>query len=191
MPNLFIIGGCNGAGKTTAYPDIIEQRYNCKNFVNADIIAKQMSDSDPDSMAISAGKEFFSRIDNLVNEKVDFAFETTLSSRTLVNIIKKCRDLGYKIHLVFFWLNSYKTAINRVNSRVKEGGHSIPADVIERRYYRGIKNLIEIYIPICDNWMVLDHTLLKSELVCEGKADVEIIIYSQEKWQKINYISNV
>ncbi|CAN5583212.1 zeta toxin family protein [soil metagenome] len=190
MPNLFIIAGCNGAGKTTAYPNIIEERYNCKNFVNADIIAKEMSDSDPGSKAISAGKEFFAIIGNLIGQKADFAFETTLASRSLINIIKKCKEQGYKSHLVFFWLNNYETASTRVKSRVKEGGHNIPDDVIQRRYYRGINNLIEIYIPICDYWIVLDNSELISELICEGETGSIGTIYSDVKWQKIKLMSH-
>ena len=190
MPNLFIIAGCNGVGKTTAYPKVIEKRFGVQNFVNADIIAKEMSDADPDSMAISAGKEFYKRIEQLITHKVDFSFETTLASRTLVNIIARCKKEGYYVNLFFFWLEDYKMALDRVKSRVKEGGHNIPEDVIQRRHHRGIKNLIEIYIPICDYWMILDHTHLKSEFICEGETDQKITIYSEEKWLKIKLKAN-
>jgi predicted ABC-type ATPase len=131
MPNLFVIGGCNGAGKTTAYPEIIEKKFNCRNFVNADIIQKEFEDAGLNSGPVSAGKEFYRRIAELTEEEVDFAFETTLASKTLTSIIEKCRNKHYQIYLVFFWLNSFELAIERVKKRVKEGGHNIPEEDIK------------------------------------------------------------
>ncbi|MBX7046367.1 MAG: zeta toxin family protein [Ignavibacteria bacterium] len=186
MPNLFIIGGCNGAGKTTAYPDIIEKKFNCKNFVNADEIQKDFLESNPHSGPITAGKEFYKRIDLLASAKTDFAFETTLASKTLTGIINKCKSENYTIYLIFFWLDSFELAIERVKKRVSDGGHNIPENDIKRRYARGLNNLIEIYIPICDYWIVVDNTYFNSEYVAESLSKNNIIIHSIEKWGIIN-----
>ena len=80
MPNLYIISGCNGAGKTTASYSVLPDMLDCKEFVNADEIAKGLSPFQPDKVAIEAGRIMLNRINELMKQKVDFAFETTLSS---------------------------------------------------------------------------------------------------------------
>jgi len=140
MPNLYIIAGCNGAGKTTASYTILPEILDCREFVNADNIAAGLSPFNPESVAIEAGRIMLKRIDELLNEGADFALETTLSTRSYVPFIKKAKQAGYEVTLLYFWLDSPQTAYNRVAKRVSEGGHDIPIDVIKRRYFRGIKN---------------------------------------------------
>jgi predicted ABC-type ATPase len=147
MPNLYIIAGCNGAGKTTASFTILPEMLNCKEFVNADSIAAGLSPFNPESVAIEAGRLMLSRIHELMEAEVDFAFETTLATRSYVSLVKKAQKAGYKVTLLFIWLDSPSTGIRRVAARVVKGGHNIPSDIIERRYYRGIYNLIDLYTP--------------------------------------------
>ncbi len=135
MPNLYIIAGCNGAGKTTASYTVLPEMLNCKEFVNADSIAAGLSPFNTESVAFEAGRIMLQRINTLLNDGVDFAFETTLATRSYVSLIKEAEALGYKISLLYFWLESPNMAKQRVAERVKEGGHSIPAEIIERRYY--------------------------------------------------------
>ena len=141
VPNIFIIAGCNGAGKTTASFTILPEMLNCKEFVNADEIAKGLSPFQPESVSFQAGRIMLERIDELFETGVDFAFETTLTTLSYVNTISLAKSKGYTINLLFFWLNDVYLAIERVKARVNEGGHNIPEETIRRRYFRGIVNL--------------------------------------------------
>ncbi|MEZ2446368.1 zeta toxin family protein [Chitinophaga sp. RCC_12] len=158
MPNLYIIAGCNGAGKTTASFTLLPEVLDCKEFVNADIIAADMCPFNPESVALPAGRQMLHRIRELVLAKTDFAFETTLATRSCVSLIEKAKETGYTVTLLFFWLNSPEMAEKRVQKRVKEGGHHIPPEIIRRRYHRGLSNLMNLYIPVCDNWLMIDNT---------------------------------
>lgn len=132
MHNLYIISGCNGAGKTTASFTVLPEMLNCREFVNADEIARGISPFKPESVAIQAGKIMLSRIEELLLQRVDFAIETTLTTKSYLNTIKKAKALGYQVTLLFFWLNDVELAIERVKMRVLEGGHNIPEEVIKR-----------------------------------------------------------
>ena len=136
--NLYIIAGCNGAGKTTASFTILPEIINCKEYVNADEIAKGISPFQPEKVAIEAGRIMLSRIKLLLDENENFAFETTLSSKIYKNKIVEAKQKGFTVTLLFFWLRNVQLAKERVKSRVSEGGHNIPDDVIERRYINGI-----------------------------------------------------
>lgn len=125
------------------------------------------------------------RINELLEEKVDFALETTLSTRSYVPFIKKAQSTGYEVTLLFFWLSSPQMAIDRVAKRVSKGGHNIPKDVIERRYYRGIKNLLDLYIPICDHWFVIDTMDLSPEVIAERTNTLGKEIFNNDIWETI------
>jgi predicted ABC-type ATPase len=137
MPNLYIIAGCNGAGKTTASYTVLPEMLECDEFINADEIAKGLSPFNPEKAAIESGRIMLDKISKLISQKVDFAFETTLATRSYINTIQKAKSFGYDITLVFFWLDSVELAIERVKIRVEEGGHNIPVNVIKRRYLAG------------------------------------------------------
>ena len=156
MPKLYIIAGCNGAGKTTASYTVLPEMLGCKEFVNADEIAKGLSPFNPESVAIEAGRLMLQRMDDLLSEGSDFAFETTLSTRSYVKFIERAQAKGYFVTLLYFWLPTPEQAIERVATRVREGGHNIPSDVIRRRYANGIKNLTALYIPLCNYWAIYD-----------------------------------
>jgi len=185
MPNLYIIAGCNGAGKTTAsftiFPDIL----NCRQFVNADNIAYGLSPFDVESVAVEAGKIMLQRINELLALGEDFAIETTLTTRSYVSLIQKAKGLGYKVSLIYIWLSSPQLAIERVAERVKNGGHNIPTDVIERRYFRGVKNLFELFIPVCDYWTIADNTY-GNLIQVASKNENENVVEDVELWSVIN-----
>jgi predicted ABC-type ATPase len=176
MPNLYIIAGCNGAGKTTASFTVLPEMLDCDEFINADEIARGLSPLNPDKAAIEAGRLMLGKIDKLILGKKDFAFETTLSTKSYANTIQKAKQQGYNITLVFFWLDSIDLAIERVKTRVFEGGHNIPEPVIIRRYFSGLSNLYKLYIPICDYWMIFNNSVSSSLLIAEGYQDNEIDI---------------
>jgi predicted ABC-type ATPase len=190
MPNLYIIAGCNGAGKTTASYKVLPEILNCQEFVNADNIAAGLSPFNPESVALEAGRIMLKRVQELMTEKADFAFETTLSTRSYVSLVKKAQAIGYKVTLLYFWLDSPQMAFNRVAKRVSEGGHNIPLDVIERRYYRGIKNLISLYIPICDKWLVMNNIGTPSVIVAQGSIELGEVIINNDIWKTILTQSN-
>jgi predicted ABC-type ATPase len=185
MPNLYIIAGCNGAGKTTASFTVLPEMLDCEEFINADEIARGLSPLNPDKAAIEAGRLMLSKIDKLISNHQDFAFETTLSTKSYVNTIRKARESGYQVTLVFFYLDSEDLAIERVKARVLEGGHDIPKPVIIRRYFAGLRNLFKLYTPICDYWMLFDNSRLHSELIAEGYLDNEVDIKNIRTFETI------
>lgn len=185
MPNLYIIAGCNGAGKTTASFTVLPEMLDCDEFINADEIARGLSPLNPDKAAIEAGRLMLSKIDKLISNHKDFAFETTLSTKSYANTIKKARKSNYQVTLVFFYLDSEDLAIERVKARVLEGGHNIPKPVIIRRYFAGLRNLFKLYTPICDYWMLFDNSRLHSELIAEGYFDNEVEIKNIRTFETI------
>ncbi len=173
-PNLYIIAGCNGAGKTTASMTILPEVLECEEFVNADEIAKGLSPFHPEEMAIEAGKLMLKRIDTLMEERKTFAIETTLSTRSYKSMVERAQSLEYEVTLLFFWLPSPEMAEMRVAARVSSGGHNIPRDVIHRRYWNGLQNLFEIYAGIVDNWSMYDNSIDQKPIVLEGETIDEI-----------------
>ena len=131
MPTLYIIAGCNGAGKTTASYTVLPAILNCKEFVNADSIALGISPFQPEKVVFEAGRLMLQRIHQLIDDDITFAFETTLSARSYIDTIKKCRAKGYHITLLYFWLNSPDLAIERIKIRVSRGGHNIPGNIVK------------------------------------------------------------
>ncbi len=185
VPNLYIISGCNGAGKTTASFTILPEMLDCKEFVNADEIAKGLSPFQPESVSFQAGRIMLERIDELTKSGVDFAFETTLTTLSYLNTIKLAKEKGYSVTLLFFWLNDVNLAIERVKTRVSEGGHNIPEEVIRRRYFRGIYNLNNKFIELCDFWIVIDNSSRPFNFVAEGQGSFEIKVHNDVVWQQI------
>jgi predicted ABC-type ATPase len=180
---LYIISRCNGAGKTTASFTILPDILDCKEFVNADEIAKGLSPFQPEKASFEAGRIMLHRINELIGENVNFAFETTLSTKSYKNKIKEAQEKGYLVTLLFFWLQNVELAKKRVKIRVSEGGHNIESDVIHRRYYRGIKNLFDIYIPIVDGTLIFDNSEGKHELIAEKHIDGVLHIVNENKFK--------
>jgi predicted ABC-type ATPase len=176
---LYIIAGCNGAGKTTASFTILPEIWECYEFVNADEIARGLSPLKPESVAVQAGRIMLQRIDELVGLGKTFSIETTLATRSYLNLIRRARHAGYTINLLFFWLNSPEAAIQRVAKRVSEGGHNIPSDVIRRRYHLGIKNFFELYKDEVDTWTLVDNNSSPRQLIATDEEILDINRYKQ------------
>lgn len=185
MPDLYMLAGCNGAGKTTASKTVLPEIWNCSEFVNADSIAAELCPDNPESVAFEAGRMMMQRINYLIGEKADFSIETTLSTRSYVSLIKEARSKGYRITMLFFWLKSPEMAIKRVAARVKQGGHNIPVDVIKRRYGRGLQNLVGLYREICKNWKVVSNMSKVPEIIAEGHFLENEKIRNEELWNII------
>ncbi len=181
MKRLYIIAGPNGAGKTTASYTILPDIFDCNEFVNADEIAKGISPFNPEKVGVKAGRIMLQRINELLENKESFAFETTLSTKSYVGLIKKARQLNYEVILLFLALDSQELALKRVKTRVKEGGHNIPEEVIRRRFEKGLHNLFNLYIPIVDKWLLIDNSGENFEFIGEG-TNVETIVKNEKIW---------
>lgn len=184
---LFIIAGCNGAGKTTACFRMLPELLDCKEFVNADEIARGLSPFQPETVALEAGRIMLSRIHELIGRGEDFAFETTLATKSYLSFIRKAKQAGYFVSLVFFWLESPELAIERVKKRVTEGGHHIPEGVVRRRYQRGIENLFNLFFNEVDYLLIFDNTGPNPELIAEKERQLNILNIS--KFDKIKALS--
>lgn len=180
--NLYIIAGCNGAGKTTASFTILPEIIDCREFVNADEIAKGLSPFQPDKVAFESGRIMLNRIAELLNNSQSFAFETTLSTKSYKQKLEEAKQKGYTTTLLFFWLQNVELAKERVRTRVSEGGHNIEDDVIERRYLRGIKNLFDIYLPIVDGALIFDNSFGKHLLIAKKTVTRELEIIDTIKF---------
>lgn len=181
MPNLFILAGPNGAGKSTSAPEVLTGARRVDEFVNADVIAKDDGVSE-----IEAGRRTLVRLEALSTARRNIAFETTLSSRTLVPRIKAMQASGYRFHLIFFWLPNADMAVARVAGRVAAGGHSIPEDVIRRRYERGLENLFSSYLGIADAWRIIDNTDSgPRRLIAWRDLGADLQIADAEIWTKL------
>lgn len=188
MPVLYIIAGPNGAGKTTASYTLLPDMLDCREFVNADEIARGLSPFNPESMAFEAGRIMLQRIEQLIDSKTTFAFETTLSTLSYADMIRRSGEKGYEVVLIFLWLNSPELAVERVRSRVAKGGHNIPEDVIRRRYRKGLKNFVDLFMPLCDIWIMADNSFESPVPIAEGKLNAITAIQQPETWKQIiNY----
>ena len=186
MPELVIIAGPNGAGKSSAASLLIGKRLSITEFVNADVIAAELSPSDPDAAAIRAGRIMLKRLDALAAAGTDFAFETTLASRHFARWITGLRrDHDYRFHLFFLWLPSAEMAIERVAGRVRHQGHSVPPDVIRRRYRTGLVNFFELFSPIADSWEMHDNASPPARLIAAREDSSPIRFGDQAVWELI------
>jgi predicted ABC-type ATPase len=186
LPNLYIIAGCNGAGKTTASLTILPDILHCREFVNADYIAAGLSPFNVEAVAVEAGRIMLHRIDELLELGADFAIETTLATRSYVSLVQRAQSMGYKVSLIYIWLNSPELALLRVAERVKNGGHNIPAHVVLRRYDRGINNLFTLFMPVCDTWIIADNSLGELVTIARKETEFENIVENSELWLTIN-----
>lgn len=183
--NLYIIAGCNGAGKTTASFTVLPEMLNCREFVNADEIAAGLSPFNPEGVAIQAGRLMIDRIIQLLKDGETFAFETTLATRSYVKLIQQAKRRGYFVTLLFFSLSSPEQAELRVAKRVSMGGHNIPTDVIHRRYEAGLQNLFQLYMPICDYWALYDNSDCPAQKLACGWHGDKITVLETEKFEDL------
>lgn len=157
-PKVIVIAGPNGAGKSTTAPEIVQRGFGIQEFVNADTIARGLSGFAPEQVAFSAGRIFLARIRELQAEHASFAFETTLATRSFLPMLRRMQVGGYEVHIIFLWLPAPEMAMERVEARVRKGGHSVPGEIVRRRYFRGLENFFNSYRPIADSWLMLDNS---------------------------------
>jgi predicted ABC-type ATPase len=187
MPNIVILAGPNGAGKSTSAPGVIAELLAAGAFVNADVIAQGLSGFDPDNVAFQAGRIMLQRLQDLAEQRADFAFETTLSSRTFAPFIQRLRDDGYRVRLVYVWLVSADLCVQRVQARRRAGGHFVDEPIVRRRYARSLENFFALYRPLADDWQVYDNSGgVRPTLVAEGHQGRVLTIHAQATWDEMN-----
>ena len=185
MPRLYIISGCNGAGKTTASYTMLPEMLECSEFVNSDEFAKGLSPFQPEKASIQASRYMITKIRYLLKRQRDFGIETTLATRTLLKTIRMAQAAGYTVTLLYFWLNSPELAIERVAARVETGGHNIPEETIRRRYRVGIDYFFHDYAPICERWILADNSQIPFRVTAEGSKNDLINIKDETTYDKI------
>lgn len=190
MARMYIISGCNGAGKTTASYTILPDLLNLATFVNADEIADELSPQAPEKEMIRASRLMVERMDQLIERGEDFAVETTLATKSLAVTITKAQNKGYMVGIFYFWLKSPELAVKRVAIRVKSGGHGVPDATVIRRYHQGMKNLRELYIPICNYWVLIDNSAREGKWIAEGGLSYPTKIYNKKLYNQIMNIDN-
>lgn len=186
QPHIIILAGPNGAGKSTTAPVLLRDTFAVDEFVNADAIAQGLSAFAPENVALEAGKIMLRRLRELAQKQSNFAFETTLASRSFAPWLKERRDAGYQVHLLFLALPDVHSALERVAARVKLGGHNIPADVVQRRFKAGLRNLFHLYIPVVASWKILDNSIPGSPLsIAEGSGYNQISVTNSIWYERL------
>lgn len=190
-PHLYIIGGANGAGKTTAAMTLLPQYLDVYEFVNADEIARGLNPLKPESANLMAGRVMIDRIHKLIESKSNFAFETTCSGHRHAERIKQAKAAGYVTTLIFLWLQSADMAVQRVHTRVRQGGHNIPEPIIRRRYTAGLVNLVKLFLPLVDKAVIYDNTTtnrLDFRKIAE-KNEQGMTVFDHALWNTITSFS--
>ncbi len=179
--HIIAVAGPNGAGKSTTAPSLLKGTLKVKEFVNADIIARD----NPGMTSIGAGRIMLNRMHDLADRRINFAFESTMASKSFAPWIARLSKTGYKFYLVFLWLPSAELAIDRVKERVRMGGHDVVSDTIRRRYRTGINNFFSIYQKIADIWYFYDNSIDVPKLVAYGKKTGRPVVIDKEIWHTI------
>ena len=185
-PKVVILAGPNGAGKTTASPYLLRGPLEVSEFVNADVIARGLSAFNPESVAVAAARIMLNRLDELAAAGVDFAFETTLASRSFRPRIQNLLTVGYQFHLAFLYLHDPAQAVARVLQRVAAGGHNVPKETILRRHERGIRNFFELFQELTDGWYMYDNSVGgHPRLIASGSGKTTEVVRDEILWAQI------
>jgi predicted ABC-type ATPase len=188
-PLVIVIAGPNGAGKSTTAPSLLRDALQVSEFVNADAIAGGLSAFRPDSVAIPAGRAMLERMQHLAEAEANFAFETTLASRSFAPWLARLKRRGYHVHVLFLWLESADLAVDRVAARVRVGGHDVPEDTVRRRYERGLRNFFRLYLPLVNSWQMFDNSRAgRPRLVASGREDHAQEVANASLWRKISEV---
>jgi len=182
-PNVVVLAGPNGAGKSTAAPDLFRGELGVSEFVNADTIARGLSAYSPHTVSIDAGRLMLRRLRELAARRVDFAFETTLASRSIAPWIRGLVSAGYEFRIVFLWLPSPQLCMARVLERTRAGGHWVPELTVRRRYETGLRNFFKLYRPLATSWRFYANTRAP-RLLAEGRGPV-VTAHDESLWGRL------
>ena len=184
-PNVIVIGGPNGAGKSTFARKLFASTLRVQHFVNADTLARGLSEFHPDTMALKAGKVMLEHLHELAAARSDFAFETTLATRSFEPWLRQLKGEGYLVYLIYVWLPSAEAAITRVAHRVRSGGHHVPDETVRRRYGRSLENFFRMYQPLADSWKFYDNSDPDAPALVAEQAGTMEEVLDAELWRSI------
>jgi len=190
-PQVFVIGGPNGAGKTTAATSLLPKEIYIRQFVNADTIAVGLSAFDPEAAAFEAGRVMLARLEALARRREDFAFETTLASRSFAPFLARLQRDGDMATVIYVWLRTPDLAVQRVAERVRRGGHDVPPKTVRRRYQRGLLNFMQMFRPLTDRWVLCDNSDRELVIVARGRIDGPNEILDQERYDEVHRSAGV
>jgi predicted ABC-type ATPase len=174
-PTVYVIAGPNGSGKTTFAAEFLPAFVDCRQFLNADLIAAGLSPFAPETQNLRAGRLLLERIDELSAARENFGFETTLSGRTYARLLTRLRHEGYRVALFFLWLPNADLAVVRVANRVQQGGHAVPEADVRRRFGSGLRNFFRLYPPCCDAWWLYDASGLPPVLIARDTDGLSVV----------------
>ncbi len=175
-PTIYVIAGCNGAGKTTFAKEFLPKEVKCLRFLNADEMARGLSPLQPSASAVQAARLLLTQVDQCLRARETFALESTLSGKTYIRLFRRALTLGYELELHYLWLSSPAQAIARVRKRVQLGGHHVPASEIRRRFKRSLNHLVADYLPLATRWAVWDSRGLPAKrLAISGMDDFQSV----------------
>jgi predicted ABC-type ATPase len=183
-PNVYIIAGPNGAGKTTFAREFLPKYADCRNFINADMIAQGMSPFSPESAAIRAGRLMLEEIERSMRSGADFGFETTLSGRGHLGVIRRLKEHAYQVHFFYLWVASVELGLARIRERVLRGGHDIPEAVVRRRFGRSITNFLVHYRLLADRWILFDNSFAALSIVASQEQG-ELRVYQTKGYNEL------
>jgi predicted ABC-type ATPase len=181
-PQVAVLGGINGAGKSTASQRVLRDALKIPLFTNADVIARGLNAFDPESEAVKAGRIMLEHMRELIKARRSFAFETTLAARTYAKWLGEMKRDGYAVHLFYYWLDSADVAIRRVADRVRAGGHHVPDETVRRRYSRSMRNFLELYRPVVTTWQVYDNSNGPSRLIAINNNYFDTVV-DEARWE--------
>jgi predicted ABC-type ATPase len=189
QPHVIIIAGSNGAGKSTTAPHLLKDLLGVTEFVNADVIAQGLSAFATEAVTFQAGRIMLKRLHQLADNRRNFAFETTLSTRSYAGFIRYLNPLGYRVYLIYLWLPSPEMSIARVAERVRCGGHYVSDEVVQRRYQRGLDNFFNLYIPLADQWRFYNNADIEgAKLIADGSSNQELNLVNPQLWNHLTGI---
>jgi len=183
-PNVYIIAGPNGAGKTTFAREFLPKYADCRNFINADLIAQGMSPFSPESAAIRAGRLMLGEIELSMRRRVDFGFETTLSGRSHLGVMRRLKERTYQVHIFYLWVPSVELALARIRDRVLRGGHDVPEAIVRRRFERSIANFLVLYRLLADSWNLYDNKAATPEILA-SKEEGQLRIVEAKRYNNL------
>ena len=183
-PRVVIFTGPNGAGKST-HADAIVAALGVSTFVNADYIARGLSGRNADAVAMQAGRIMLTRLKELAVAGRDFAFESTLSSRSFAPFLRQLKARGYQVAIYYFSLTSASLAVRRVKLRVAMGGHDVPEDTVRRRFGRSLLNFHSLYSPLADRWVMFDNSINGKATLVAMQDGGQLKIKEPKPWLKL------